>query len=394
MTEQTDGAARTGAPEGAAHGAVHGPEAASGPGPTAQLSDRQAAANRWITGATVGGILLVLILVGIGHGQPIQQTFGQSNTIGGIVSSLPDPGAPLVAGSPGGPGGPGGGSGSEAVGGVGVDGGGSGVAGAGGAVEPGGSGSPAPGGARAVSSAPSAASRAPSPGTGDALADAQTGTCYNDSGSGTVADLTPVACGPGAFQVVQVFDHTTSTGACDGVAAWDEAVSSAADDLVACLAYQSTSGTAFHAQPGQCVSGPDGPGAWSTGPCQAGDFTVLAVFRGDLDAGQCASWPHYDEYWTAPVPGHDGLGVLLCLAMNYPDALGFANVGECLAMTGSGAAAVFTATPGCQGADVYVTARTATYDDPGYCGRDGSQWWEPSGFPALGYTVCWDWTTP
>ncbi|HWG25520.1 LppU/SCO3897 family protein [Actinospica sp.] len=224
----------------------------------------------------------------------------------------------------------------------------------------------------------------------DAVAQAVVGSCFYDYGTSTTPNLVSTSCTTGAFEVVRIFNDTTSLSSCDNVADNDEAVSSPADDLVLCLSYQNSGGDAFHAAQGDCVYGQSGSSSeWDTESCETGNFKVLAVYRGTTDSSKCSSWPHYVQWKDFTVGGDSGLDVLLCMSMNYPDDAGYATQNECLSKTGSNSQPHFTNTGSCSNSNVYVTGRTNKYDDPGFCGNDGATWWQNSDYPALAYTVCW-----
>ncbi|HTJ67262.1 MAG TPA: hypothetical protein VL551_07010 [Actinospica sp.] len=226
--------------------------------------------------------------------------------------------------------------------------------------------------------------------TGDTVSQATVGSCYYDDGTSTTPDLISTSCTTGAFEVVKILNDTTDLNSCDNVADDDEAVSSSADDIVLCMSYQNAGGTAFHASQGDCVYGQSASGSdWDTESCETGNFKVLAVYRGTTDSSKCSSWPHYNQWRNYTVPSDSGLDVLLCLSMNYPDDAGYATQNECLSKTGSDSSPHFTNTGSCSNANVYVTGRTSTYDDQSFCGNDGSTWWENPDFPALAYTMCW-----
>lgn len=228
--------------------------------------------------------------------------------------------------------------------------------------------------------------------TQDAMAQASVGDCFYDEGTSTTPDLVSTDCTTGAFEVVKVNDSTTDLSSCDGVTDEDEAVSSSADDLVLCLSYQNSGGDAFHAAQGDCVYGQSSTGSeWDVESCETGNFKVLATYRGTTDSSKCKNWPNYDEYRYYTVDSDSSMDVLLCLSMNYPDAVGNATQNECLEKGGTTTSPTFTNTGSCSTSNVYVTGRTSTYDDPSFCGNDGATWWENSDYPNLAYTVCWAW---
>ncbi|MBN6545940.1 LppU/SCO3897 family protein [Actinacidiphila bryophytorum] len=222
----------------------------------------------------------------------------------------------------------------------------------------------------------------------DPVADAEVGSCFYDRGTSGHADLEATDCTDGAFKVVDIFRGTTDLDACDDVDDNDESVSSSRNDRVLCLSYQSSGGTAYHADQGDCVYGTPG-GSWGTVSCGTGNFKVLAAYRGTGDHTKCTSWPHYNEWKTFTVSHDSGLDVLLCLSMNYPDDAGYATQRECLLKSGSGGQATFTNVGSCAASNVVVTGRTSRYRAASFCGNDGWTTWEPTDYPALAYTVCW-----
>ncbi|MER5635890.1 hypothetical protein ABT095_02905 [Kitasatospora sp. NPDC002227] len=226
----------------------------------------------------------------------------------------------------------------------------------------------------------------PSP-SSNLYADASVGDCFTDSGTSTTPKLAVASCGPGTFKVLRINSATTDLKSCDGVTDNDESVSSSLAQRVLCLSYQSSGGTAYHARQNDCVFGESGDHPWGKQACQTGNFKVLARYRGNTDEAQCKDWPNYNFWRKMPVSADSDLGVLLCLSMNYPDDLGYATVNECLSKSGS----TFTNVGSCANSNVYVTGRTGTYDDPGFCGQDGAMWWRSVEYPSFAYTVCWRW---
>jgi len=227
----------------------------------------------------------------------------------------------------------------------------------------------------------------PTPTPTDAIGTAHVGDCFDDNGTNGHADLSTTSCTAGAFKVVRINSDTTDLNSCDNVPESDRSVSSSRHDLVLCLSYQSSGGTAYHARQGDCVFGAAGSSAWGTQACQTGNFKVLAVYRGTSDKSKCDPWPHYNYWRFMPVGADSRLDVLLCLSMNYPDDAGYATVKECLSKSGS----TFTNVGSCNASNVYVTGRTSTPNNPSFCGKDGSTYWRSADYPAFGYTVCWRW---
>jgi len=110
---------------------------------------------------------------------------------------------------------------------------------------------------------------------------------------------------------------------CNGVGDVSQSVSSPSDNRVVCLSYQAN-GTAYWSKPGQCVYGLNSSGeAWDVEDCQTGNFKVVARYAQTTDKSRCPAWPQSDEDYTYD-NSDSGLQVLLCLSMNYPDALGHA----------------------------------------------------------------------
>ncbi len=225
--------------------------------------------------------------------------------------------------------------------------------------------------------------------TPDPVGDAEVGSCFDDRGTGNHSDLTPTSCTSGAFKVVQINSATTDLNSCDGVTDSDRSVSSAEHDRVLCLSYLSPGGTAYHARSGDCVYGTSPSSSWSEVSCQTGNFKVLAAYRGTSDSAKCNSLTHYNQWLHIPAGGYSGLDMMLCLSMNYPDDAGYATQRECLLKSGDGPKARFTNVGSCASSNVYVTGRTSTYNDAGFCNQDGWTTWENPDYPRLGYTVCW-----
>jgi hypothetical protein len=216
---------------------------------------------------------------------------------------------------------------------------------------------------------------------------AQIGDCFANDGSFGQPVLRPTDCQEHVFKVIQVLHGTANRDECPTSSVDDDYnVTAAAGDLVLCFEYL-PSVDAYHAQAGDCVFAPDQTfNSISEQSCQTGNFTVLARLKGTSDPSGCQSYPKTDE---RPVftPPWAQLDVVLCLAINYPDAAGRAQVNRCLYMTGSGSLANFTAVP-CVDANVVVTARFPQYDDVVACGVDGWTTWQSIDFPQFDYTVC------
>jgi hypothetical protein len=123
---------------------------------------------------------------------------------------------------------------------------------------------------------------------------------------------------------------------------------------------------------------------WRSEPCEAGTFSVVARYRDTTDGSECGSDSDWARQFT--VPGYPDLDELLCLQMNYP-VVGTVPIDTCLLKTGTGSGTSFSQVP-CDEANVVVTGRTDTYDDPSFCGTDGASWWHPHGYRDLGFTTC------
>ncbi|MGF1239451.1 LppU/SCO3897 family protein [Streptomyces sp. 2-6] len=244
-------------------------------------------------------------------------------------------------------------------------------------------------GAAADSDADEDATESPSP-TPDPVGDAEVGSCFDDEGTRTRPDLASTSCSPGAFKVVDIRHGTTDLDSCDGVDDSDESVSSHRHDLVLCLSYLNPGGDAYHAGQGDCVYGPNGSGTWYTEPCETGNFKVLAVYQG-RNKSKCDGWPHYNLLKPFSGPSGAGLDRILCLSMNYPDAMGYAQVRQCLLKSGSGSDATFTNTGSCDSSNVVVSGRTGRYEAASFCGNDGWTTWRSREYPELAYTVCYRW---
>ncbi|WP_157982400.1 lipopolysaccharide kinase InaA family protein [Nocardiopsis sp. FIRDI 009] len=226
--------------------------------------------------------------------------------------------------------------------------------------------------------------------TPDPVGDAEIGSCFYDVGTRTEVDLVATDCTTGAFEVVDIRYGTTDLGRCADVTDSDRSVSSFRHDLVLCLSYLNPGGDAYHAEQGDCVYGPNGPGIWRTVPCETGNFTVLAVYGGD-DASNCDGWPRYNLWKPFLGPNNADLDRVLCLSMNYPDDMGYAEVRQCLLKRGSGDTATFTNTGSCSTSNVVVTGRTSDYGATAFCRGDGWSTWRSSEYPELAYTVCYRW---
>ncbi|CAM4156450.1 hypothetical protein [Nocardiopsis rhodophaea] len=224
--------------------------------------------------------------------------------------------------------------------------------------------------------------------TPDPIADAEIGSCFYDEGTRSEPDLIATACTTGAFKVVEIYHGTTELDSCDGVDDYNQSVSSSLHDLVLCLSFLSPGGDAYHADQGDCVYGPNSGAPWDTQPCETGNFKVLAVYRGS-DESKCDQWPRYNLWKQVSGPANLDLDVLLCLSMNYPDDIGYAEQRQCLLKSGSGEDASFTNTGSCSTSNVVVTGRTSRYGATSFCRDDGWATWRNREYPELAYTVCY-----
>jgi hypothetical protein len=146
-------------------------------------------------------------------------------------------------------------------------------------------------------------------------------------------------------------------------------------------------GTVYRANAGQCVYGVASDlNDWSIVSCGPGNFQVVARYPGTADSSRCKSLSAINYTWDYQA-GSAGLEVVLCLSMAYPDDLARAPMNSCFKLNSDDKSV--TNVSSCGSGDIYLTGRTFTYDDPSFCGNDGSIWWEPGGWPSLGYTVCY-----
>ncbi|WP_075927567.1 serine/threonine-protein kinase [Nocardiopsis sp. CNR-923] len=153
----------------------------------------------------------------------------------------------------------------------------------------------------------------------DPIADAGVGDCFHDYGSANVPDLEPAPlCGSGTFEVVDVFHRTTDLDRCDDVDRVTTSVSSAANEMVLCLSYVHSFGEAYHAEPGECVFGPeDDSSPWNIVDCGTGVFQVLERIPREDDMDRCTESTYYNHAFSFTT-SEDYLDVVLCLSMTYP----------------------------------------------------------------------------
>lgn len=225
--------------------------------------------------------------------------------------------------------------------------------------------------------------------TQDPIADAQTGDCFDNTGTEQNAELTPTYCAAQTFKVVDVLHGTTSTSGCDGVAEDSWNVAYPQQNLVLCLSYQYGHGSAYHAKAGDCVWGTSGSSDWNVIDCQTGAFTVQQRLTGTTSSSRCNGLRNNDWSEHFSVSGRSDLDVTLCLSMVYPDDAGHAVLNECLRLTGS-ATQPSLHSVSCSSANVIVTGRTHVYNDRKFCGNDGWTTWKPNYYAStLAYTVCY-----
>lgn len=208
------------------------------------------------------------------------------------------------------------------------------------------------------------------------------GQCVVNVGGADRPDLRVVSCADGAFEV----DKVVRAGeTCDGP--WN--VTFPAEKVTVCLWYLHPNGDAYRAGAGDCVKERDG--TWSRTECVTGEFSVVRRLSGTSDSGECRGTQGIDRSPAFVVEGVEALDVVLCLSMNYPDAMGHAPVGACLIANGKDGAWKFAFADDCAKANAVVTGRTPGVDTEGFCGGDGAVSWAPPRYPDLGYTVCFRW---
>ncbi|WP_081913725.1 serine/threonine-protein kinase [Glycomyces sp. NRRL B-16210] len=223
----------------------------------------------------------------------------------------------------------------------------------------------------------------------DPIRDAAIGDCFYDYGGEFEADLEPAYCDDGTFEVVDVFYGNTDLSSCDYTDRVSTRVSSSAHDMVLCLSYRHGYGDAYHAEVGECVFGPEeADSVWYVIDCQTGAFRVLERLPGESDMDLCTDSTYYNHaFWFTTSETY--LDVLLCLQYIYPDDMGYAELNNCMYMSGDPSAGATYTFSDCDGANVYVTGRTDEYEASGFCGNDGWSTWASSDFAVHRYTVCW-----
>lgn len=208
------------------------------------------------------------------------------------------------------------------------------------------------------------------------------GQCVVNVGGESAPALRVVSCQDGAFEVDKI---VASADSCDGP--WN--VTFPEEKVTVCLWYLHPNGDAYRAKSGDCVKERDG--VWSRTECETGEFTVVDRLGATSDSGECRRLRSIDRSPRFVVDGVEALDVVLCLSMNYPDAMGHAPVGACLVANGKEGAWHFEFADDCARANAVVTGRTPGVNQAGFCGGDGSVSWAPPRYPDLGYTVCFRW---
>lgn len=222
----------------------------------------------------------------------------------------------------------------------------------------------------------------------DEMATAKVGDCVKYTGNEKSPTLIPATCQTGVFEVVRVLTGTIDTTGCDSFPDDTFNIYSTDDDDVLCLSYR-YNGDAFYASPGDCVFGPTPTSYWFTEPCRPGNFTVKETHQGTTDPHLCPGWPDSDLHVDDTDPHQSDQDVVLCLAMNYPNAAGYATLGQCMDETVSGKDLSFTDVGQCdQGANVAVVGRSNVYNDVAMCGSKPLYTWAPPDYPSLAFTIC------
>jgi eukaryotic-like serine/threonine-protein kinase len=202
-------------------------------------------------------------------------------------------------------------------------------------------------------------------------------------------DLEPFACEEDAFEVVRVIPGSSDPEDCAGTEDGDWAVGYPSYDLTLCLSYHFGQ-SAYHAEEGDCVYGQEGADmTWEEEPCETGNFYVVARLENSSSWDDCDAYD-WDYARSFSVTDWPALDLRLCLAMNYPDDAGRAEVDNCLLMTGPENDPTFEFAD-CDASNVYVTGRTSEYSDDAFCGNDAWTSWQNEDHPDMGYTVCWRW---
>lgn len=221
----------------------------------------------------------------------------------------------------------------------------------------------------------------------DPLAAVGIGDCLYNLGTADDLEMEPTDCGPGVFEVVDLFDDAEGLSACDGVTGslygYDNGFG-----WVYCLSYLHPWGDAYYAAEGYCFTTMS-DGTYQVTECAAGTVQVMERLWGDRSSDACAEQEYYDG--SVVFDGYAaGQDVKLCTRIRYPDDIGYAPVDTCLYASGPEDDMTFEFAD-CDWANVYVTGRSSAYDDIGMC--DGYWWatWQSGAFPEYAYTVCFAW---
>lgn len=214
---------------------------------------------------------------------------------------------------------------------------------------------------------------------------AEEGDCFRNVGTTDEFDLEFSGCGPGAFEVVEVYGGD-DPDECDGVyrSSFGYAPGSGS---VLCLSYLHPWGDAYWAEPGECVG--RGGDTYVIAACSAGNYQVLERLWGGEDSNSCSEWEYYNG--SLDFPGYiDSQDMLLCMRMVYPDDIGYAGVDTCLYASGPDYDLTFEFAD-CSRSNAYVVGRAGEYDAIGFCDGYGWATWQSADFPEHAYTVCWAW---
>ncbi|MDN3242001.1 LppU/SCO3897 family protein [Glycomyces tritici] len=221
----------------------------------------------------------------------------------------------------------------------------------------------------------------------DPFADLGIGDCLYNLGSPDDFELEPTDCEPGDFEVVEVFSDSGGTGACNGIPGsvygYDHGHGS-----VYCLSYLHPWGDAYYAGEGQCFT-KAGDGTYEITGCAEGTVQVLERFWGSSSADPCTEREFYSGSIVFEGYG-EGQDAKLCTRVRYPDDIGYAQQHGCLYAGGPEDAMTFESVD-CDQANVYVTGRSAVYQDTGFCDGYGWATWQSDAFPEYAYTVCFAW---
>lgn len=220
----------------------------------------------------------------------------------------------------------------------------------------------------------------------DEVDGARIGDCFSDYGDEYSTDIEPTTCGANTFEVVDIVEGG-DLNSCDYVDDADKVVTSGSRAL--CLSFIPSEGdSAYHAQPGECVYGPDGGEPWYTTDCGTGVFEVLERIEEVADGDACSDSTYFN-HWRTYGTGDTYLHATLCLSMIYPYGdIGYAELDHCLIVSDD--IDYYEFATDCDYANAYVTGRTGDYDvGESWCGNDGWSTWASDDFPSHSYTVCW-----